>query len=74
MKLDKLNLDGKKGTIEVLDQIFLAKVNPKLEIVYYGNVSLEKKGDEKTAVRFSITRDGSITGINFLPKTLVIVN
>ena len=30
MKLDKLNIDGKKGSIEVLDKIFSAKVNPKL--------------------------------------------
>ena len=30
MKLDKLNLDGKKGSIEVLDKIFSAKINPKL--------------------------------------------
>ena len=30
MKLDKLNLDGKKSSIEVLDKIFSAKVNPKL--------------------------------------------
>ena len=52
----------------------LAKVNPKLEIVYYGKVNLEKKGDEKTAVRFSVTRNGKISGINFLPKSLVIVN
>ena len=52
----------------------LAKVNPKLEIVYYGKVNLEKKGAEKTAVRFSITRDGKVSGINFLPKSLVIVN
>ena len=49
----------------------LAKVNPKLEIVYYGTVNMEKRGDEKTAVRFSIGRDGNIFGINFLPKSLV---
>lgn len=49
----------------------LAKVNPKLEIVYYGTVIMEKRGDEETAVRFSIGRDGNIYGINFLPKSLV---
>lgn len=49
----------------------LAKVNPKLEIVYYGTVKMEKKGDEKTAVRFTIGRNGDIFGINFLPKSLV---
>ena len=30
MKLDKLNLDGKKSSIEVLDKIFSAKINKKL--------------------------------------------
>ena len=30
MKLDKLDLDGKKGSIEVLDKIFSAKINKKL--------------------------------------------
>ena len=30
MKLDKLNLDGKKDSIEVLDKIFSAKINKKL--------------------------------------------
>ena len=30
MKIDKLNLNGKKDSIEVLDKIFSAKVNKKL--------------------------------------------
>ena len=30
MKFDKLNLDGKKSSIEVLDKIFSAKINHKL--------------------------------------------
>ena len=30
MKIDKINLDGKKSSIEVLDKIFLAKINKKL--------------------------------------------
>ena len=30
MKIDKINLDGKKDTIEVLDKIFSAKINHKL--------------------------------------------
>lgn len=49
----------------------LAKVNPKLKIVYYGTVNMEKRGEEKTAVRFTVGRDGNIYGINFLPKSLV---
>ena len=30
MKIDKLNLDGKKASIEVMDNIFSAKINKKL--------------------------------------------
>ena len=30
MKIEKLNLDGKKGSIEVLDKIFSAKINHRL--------------------------------------------
>ena len=41
MKLDKLNLDGKKGSIEVLDQIFSAKVNARLvnSVLYKTNAN-----------------------------------
>ena len=38
MKIDKLNLDGKKDSIEVLDKIFSAKINKKLvDNVLYKN-------------------------------------
>jgi len=53
--------------------IRLDKVNPRLEVKYYGAVTLEKKGDEKTALRFKVGKDGDITDINFLPKQLVIL-
>ena len=41
MKIDKLNLDGKKGTIEVLDKIFSAKINNKLvtSVLYKTNAN-----------------------------------
>ncbi len=41
MKLDKLNLDGKKDTIEVLDKIFSAKINKKLvnSVLYKTNAN-----------------------------------
>ncbi len=51
--------------------IRLVKVNPKLEVVYYGTVTLEQSGDEKTALRFRIASDGEVSNINFLPKKLV---
>ena len=41
MKLDKLNLDGKKSSIEVLDKIFSAKINNKLvsSVLYKTNAN-----------------------------------
>ncbi len=41
MKLDKLNLDGKKSSIEVLDKIFSAKINNKLvsNVLYKTNAN-----------------------------------
>ena len=41
MKIDKLNLDGKKVTIEVLDKIFSAKINKKLvdNVLYKTNAN-----------------------------------
>ena len=53
--------------------IRLDKVNPKLEVKYYGTVTLEQKGDEKTALRFKVGKDGDVTDINFLPRQLVIL-
>ena len=41
MKLDKLNIDGKKESIEVLDKIFSAKINKKLvsNVLYKTNAN-----------------------------------
>ena len=41
MKLDKLDLDGKKSSIEVLDKIFSAKINHKLisSVLYKTNAN-----------------------------------
>ena len=49
----------------------LVKVNPALEVIYYGNVALEKTGDEKTAFRFKIQASGEVANVNFIPKKLV---
>lgn len=50
----------------------VAKVNPALEIVYYGETKLEKKGDEETAVRFVIDKSGRVDQISHLAKSIVI--
>ena len=41
MKLEKLNLDGKKSSIEVLDKVFSAKINYKLinSVLYKTNAN-----------------------------------
>jgi large subunit ribosomal protein L4 len=41
MKIDKLNLDGKKNSIEVMDKIFSAKINKKLvdSVLYKTNAN-----------------------------------
>ena len=43
MKIDKLNIDGKKNSIEVLDKIFAAKINKKLVsyVLYKTNVNFK---------------------------------
>lgn len=51
----------------------LVKVNPALEVIYYGTVNLEKVGMEKPHWRFKIGRSGKISNINFLPKQLVLL-
>ena len=44
MKLDKLNLEGKKGSIEVLDKIFSAKINKKLVNAVLYKINTNYKG------------------------------
>ena len=41
MKIDKLNLDGKKSSIEILDKIFSTKINNKLvsNVLYKTNAN-----------------------------------
>lgn len=52
-------------------QVKVEKVNPVLEVIYYGEVTLEHIADEKTMVRFKIAPDGSVLATNNLPKHLV---
>ena len=45
MKIDILNLDGKKSSIEVLDKIFSAKINNRLvsSVLYKTNANYKKR-------------------------------
>ncbi|MBC6444665.1 MAG: hypothetical protein GDA50_04425 [Alphaproteobacteria bacterium GM202ARS2] len=51
--------------------IKLERVNPRLEVVYYKTVTLESVGQEKTALRFTMTAVGNIINMHTLPKKLV---
>ncbi len=51
--------------------VYVAEVNPTLKVVHYATTTLEREGEEKTAVRFTITPSGQITDINTLQKSIV---
>jgi hypothetical protein len=55
----------------VMVTVSVVKVNPRAEVVYYGQAKLQRQGEEVTAVRFSVQRDGGVGQINTLPKKLV---
>lgn len=47
------------------------KINPKVSVVYYGSVTLNKKADEKTVLRFTVDNSGNVSGINTRQASLV---
>lgn len=51
--------------------IKVEKLNPTVELVYYGKRELAGSGDEQTAVRFTIGADGTVLGTNELQKPLL---
>jgi hypothetical protein len=51
--------------------IKVEKLNPKVEVVFYGEVVLARPSEERTAVRFSVRADGDVADVNQLPKALV---
>lgn len=57
--------EGVPATVKV------EKLNPKVQVVFYGAVELLRQGDEQTAVRFSVAPDGRAHDVNRLPKALV---
>jgi large subunit ribosomal protein L4 len=56
MKIDKINLDGKKVSIEVLDKIFSAKINKKIidNVIYKTNANYKGR-KAKTKQKNEIT-------------------
>ncbi|MDO8360863.1 MAG: hypothetical protein Q7T08_12620 [Devosia sp.] len=47
------------------------KVNPKLNVIYYDTLTLKDKGDEKTAVRFTLDAAGNVSDINTRQTSLI---
>jgi hypothetical protein len=47
------------------------KLNPRVQVVFYGEIVLGRQSEERTAVRFSVRADGGVRDINELPKALV---
>lgn len=52
--------------------VYLAEVNPSLKVLHYATTTLQREGEERTAVRFTITSNGQVTAINTLQKSLVL--
>ncbi|MBU0654083.1 MAG: hypothetical protein KJ914_03010 [Gammaproteobacteria bacterium] len=52
--------------------VYVAEVNPTLKVLHYATTTLERAGEERTAVRFSITPGGKVTNINTLQKSIVL--
>ncbi len=55
-------------------KVKVEKINPRVEIVYFGNHFLTKTGDELTAVRFFLDEKGNVQDLNFIEKLLITKN
>jgi hypothetical protein len=47
------------------------KINPVVEVIHYDTITLDHAGQEKTALRFRVAEDGSVTDTNHAEKSLV---
>ena len=56
---------GEKNYLPLLVQVQVEKINP-YNVVYATEVSLDRKGMEKTVVRFTVNEDGSVSNFNTL--------
>ena len=62
-----------KTNLPVKVSVEVAKINPAVEIIYYGETVLKEKGVEETAVRFSIADDGSVNNVNRNKKSIIVL-
>lgn len=47
------------------------KINPTLEVVHYDTLTVDRAGQEITAVRFRVAENGSVTDVNRRAKSLI---
>lgn len=59
---------------EVPVTVYMAEVNPSLKVLSYTTETVQREGDELTALRFTITPKGSVTNINKLQKSIIKAN
>ena len=52
-------------------KVKVERPNPKVQLVFYGDVTLKRRGEERTAVRFSVAADGRVRDVNRLAKSIV---
>jgi hypothetical protein len=62
--------DPKAGQ-PVLVTLSIIKVNPKAEVVFYGQSTVEARGKEVTMARFTVTPEGGVDNVNTIPKNLI---
>lgn len=47
------------------------KINPRLQVIYYDTIELDHRGQEETAVRFTLDAEGNVSDVNNRFKSLV---
>lgn len=52
-------------------EVRVIKVNPVLEVLFYDTIRLNVPGEEKTAVRFHVDKNGVVSRMNTLSKSIV---
>jgi hypothetical protein len=65
-------LHYKANYLEPLEvDVKVEKLNPEVELIYYGTHNLQGVGDERTAVRFTVDGNKNIINVNQLTKRLL---
>jgi hypothetical protein len=59
------------GTGDVPVSVKVEKINPQVQVIYYGTHILNHKGHEITAVRFTLDETGAVVDVGNMPKSLV---